>query len=160
MTLYIERSCTTTVDRILNGPRHPLTKPQLPQPKHYTRNSQIRITKAKTVAYENSCLQIVLRMKRVGYRNKYTKPRRKEATTEEYHLEVQKRKKQSRSQPSKMLQKGNIDLSTQQDKNELICPTSKRPFKKIGINQHITNMHKIQQKKQITQAITNLFFPN
>ena len=44
--------------------------------KYYTRNSQI-----KTVAYENSCLQIVLKMKRDGFRDKYTKPKRKEAKT-------------------------------------------------------------------------------
>ena len=115
IVMYMERSCTTTVDRILNDPSHPLTKSQneLPQPKHYTRNSQIRIKKAKTAAYVNSCLQIVLRMKRDGYRDKYTKPRRKETTTVEYTTQkYKKRKKQSRSQPTKMLKKGNIDLST------------------------------------------------
>ena len=120
--MYIEKSCINTVERILNDPSHPITKTQneLPQTKHFTRNSQIKITKAKKAAYENSCLQIVLRMKRDEYQDKYTKPRRKEATTVKYHLEVQKSKKQSRPQPPKRLQKGNIDLPTQQDKNEVL----------------------------------------
>ena len=65
----------------------------LPQPKYSTRNSQIRITKAKIPAYENSCLQIILKMKRDGYRDKYIKPKLKEATTVEYNLAVQAQKK-------------------------------------------------------------------
>ena len=94
-------------------------------------------------------------MKRDGYRDKYTKPRRKKATTAECHLEVQKRKKQSKPQPPKMLQKGNIDLPTQQDKNEVICQTCKRSFKKQGIKQHITKMHKTQQNKKKTKDKPN-----
>ena len=44
-------------------------------------------------------------MKRDVYRDKYTKPKRKEATTVEYQLEVEKRKKQSRSEPEKGFKK-------------------------------------------------------
>ncbi len=59
-------------------------------------------------------------MKRDGYRDKYTKPRRKEATTVEYNLEVQKRNKQSQPQPA----------NRNNDTNNVICPTCKRQFKK------------------------------
>jgi ABC-type glutathione transport system ATPase component len=126
--MIIERSCTNTVEQIFKDPTHPITQSQneLPPPKHNTRNSQI--TKANTSAYEDSCLQIVLRMKRDGYRDKYTntKQRRKEATTVEYNLEVQKRNKQSKPQPAKRLHKGIIDT------NDVMCPTCKRHFKKQG----------------------------
>jgi hypothetical protein len=81
-------------------------------------------------------------MKRDGYRDKYTKPRRKEATTVEYNLEVQKRNKQSKPRPAKRLYKGNIDT------NDVIYPTCKRQFKKQGIKQHITRMHKTHQKNR------------
>jgi hypothetical protein len=46
-------------------------------------------------------------MKRDGYRDKYTKPKRKEATSVEYNLAVQAQKKQKRPQPSKRLQNNN-----------------------------------------------------
>ncbi len=115
------------MERILKDPTHPITQSQneLPQPKHNTRNYQIRITKAK-----------LLRMKRDGYRNKYTKPRRKEATTVEYNLEVQKRNKQSKPKPAKRLHNGIVDTYDE------ICPT----FQKQGIKQHINKMHKTHQK--------------
>ena len=74
--IFIEKICTNIVEIILKDETHPLTQAQnsLPRPKYSIRNSQIRITKAKTVASENSCLQIVLKMKRV--------------TTVEYNLAV------------------------------------------------------------------------
>jgi hypothetical protein len=62
-----------------------------------TRNSHVRLTKARTIAYENSYLQAVLKLKRDGCEDKYTKPRRKEAKSVEYNLEAQKRKKQVNS---------------------------------------------------------------
>ena len=78
----------------LKDPNHPLTQAQdqLPNPHHFTRNSHIRLFKSKTGAYENLCLLTVLKLKRDGYTDKYTKPRRKEATTTEYNLKIQKRK--------------------------------------------------------------------
>ena len=46
-------------------------------------------------------------MKRDGYIDKYTKPKRKEATTVEYNLAVQAQKNQKRPQPAKRLQNSN-----------------------------------------------------
>jgi hypothetical protein len=85
---YIEKTCINIVERILKDPNHPLTQAQdqLPKPHHFTRNAHIRLNQAKTAAYEYSCLQAVLKLKRDGYKDKYTKPRRKEATKIEYNL--------------------------------------------------------------------------
>ena len=82
---FIEQSCVSMVDRILKDPSNPLTQAQqqLPQPKHFIRNSQVKLTKTKPEAYENSCLQFVVKLKRDGYKDKYTNPRRKEATSVE-----------------------------------------------------------------------------
>ena len=74
-------------------------------------------------------------MKRDDYRDKYTKPKRKEATTVEYNLAVQAQKKQKTPQPTKSLQKNN--KATQQDTTEAECPICKLQFK-----QHITKIHK------------------
>ena len=135
--MYIEKSCINIVDRILKDPTHPLTQAQSqqPEPKYYTRNSHIRITKAKTTAYENSCLQIALKIKRDGYRDKYTKPRKKEATSVVYNLEIRKRKK--KENPTKRLQ---TVKSNQSDTNLVTCDICKLQFKKRGIKQHITKM--------------------
>ena len=56
---YVEKTCINIVEKILSDPSHPLTQvqDQLPKPHHFTRNSHIRLSKAKTVIYENSCLQ-------------------------------------------------------------------------------------------------------
>ncbi len=43
-------------------------------------------------------------------------------------------------QPAKRLHKGIIDT------NDVMCPTCKRHFKKQGIKQQITKMHKRHQK--------------
>ena len=138
--IFIEKSCTNIVVRILKDETHPIIQAQnsQPQPKHSTRNSQTRIT--KTTAYENSCLQIVLKMKRDGYRDKYTKLKRKEATTVEYNLAVQAQQKQKRPQPIKRLLNNN--KATQEDTTKAECPICKLQFKKRGIKQHITKIHK------------------
>ncbi len=128
--IFIEKSCTNIVERILKDETHPLTQAQnsQPQPKYSTRNSQTRIIKAKTAAYENSCLQIVLKMKRDSYRDKCTKPKRKEVTSVEYNLAVQAQKKQKRPQPTKRLQNNNKVI--QEDTTEAECPICKLQFKK------------------------------
>ena len=56
---YIEKTCINIVERILKDPSHPLTQAQdqIPKPQHFTRNAYIRLSKAKTEAYENSCLK-------------------------------------------------------------------------------------------------------
>ena len=57
-------------------------------------------------------------MKRDGYRDKYTKPKRKEATTEEYNLAVQAQKKQKRPKTTKRLQNNNkATMKTRQKRN-------------------------------------------
>jgi hypothetical protein len=146
--ILIEKSCTNIVQRILKDETHPLTQAQIsqPQPKYSTRNSQTRITKAKTAAYENSCLQIVLKMKRDGFREKYIKPKRKEATTVEYNLAVQAQKKQKRPQQTKRLQNNNKAI--QEDTTETECPICKLQFKKRGIKQHKTKIHKKNKSDQ------------
>ena len=113
------------MERILKDESHPLTQALNNQtlPKQLTRSSQIRITKAKTKAYENSCLQLVLKMKIHGYRDKYRKHKRKDATPVENQQEFEKRKKQSRSKPAKRLHKGNninIQIPIQPDTNEVM----------------------------------------
>ena len=49
MDMFIEKSCTSIVERILRDETHPLTQAlsNQPLPKQFTRNTQIRITKAK-----------------------------------------------------------------------------------------------------------------
>ena len=51
---FIEKSCVNIVARILKYPSHPLTQAQhqLPQPKHFTRNSKMKLTKVKKVTYD------------------------------------------------------------------------------------------------------------
>ena len=86
--MYLEKTCINI--NIKRPYSHPPTQAQdqLPKPHHFTRNSHIRLSKAKTVPYENSCQQTVLILKRDGYKDKNIKPRRKEATTIEYNLEI------------------------------------------------------------------------
>ena len=85
-------------------------------------------------------------MKRDGYIDKYTKPKRKEATTVEYNLAVQARKKKKRPQPTKWLQNNN--KATQEYTTEAECPICKLQFKKRGIKQHITKIHKNNKSDQ------------
>ena len=69
-----------------------------------------------------------------------------------------KRKKQNRPQPPKRLQKGNIDLPTQHDKNEVICQTFKRSFKKQGIKHyHQIAQNTTKQKKPKDKPNNNKF---
>ena len=100
------------------------------------RNAHIRLSKAKAAAYENSCLA-VLKLKRDGYKDKYTRPRRKEATTTEYNLETQMRKKKDNT---KRLQKR--QAPQQQNTNETTCQICNKKFKIRGLKQHITKQHK------------------
>jgi hypothetical protein len=122
---YIEKTCINIVERIFKDPIHPLTQAQdqIPKPQHF-RNAHIRLSKAKTASYENSCLQAVLKLKRDGYKVKYTKPRRKEATTIDYNLEIQKRKKKANP---KRLQKR--PAPQQQNTSETTCQICNKKFK-------------------------------
>ncbi len=85
-------------------------------------------------------------MKRDGFREKYIKPKRKEATTVEYNLAVQAQKKQKRPQQTKRLQNNNKAI--QEDTTETECPICKLQFKKRGIKQHKTKIHKKNKSDQ------------
>jgi hypothetical protein len=124
---------------MLKDPNHPLVqaKDQLPKPHHFTRNAHIRLSQAKTVAYEDSCLQAVLKVKRDGYKDKFTKPRRKEATKIEYNLEIQKSKK--KDNPKRLHTRPN---NQQQNTDEITCQICNKKFKTRGLKQHITKQHK------------------
>ena len=86
-------------------------------------------------------------MKRDDYRDKYTKPKRKEATRVEYNLAVQAHKMQKRPQTTKRLQNNN--KATQQDTNKAECPICKLQFLKRGIKQHITKTHNNNKSDQL-----------
>ncbi len=83
------------------------TKVGVYQQKHYqilirslmennTRSSQHILATARTKTYQNSCLQKALRIKRDGFVNKYTNPRKAETTTPEYITVIQDLKQQSK----------------------------------------------------------------
>ena len=87
---YIDQQCIVVTERILNDPHHPITMAQeKKKSSHNTRGSQFATKRINTNKYQNSCLQSALRMKRDGYKDKYTNPRRAEATTDEYLVEIQ-----------------------------------------------------------------------
>jgi hypothetical protein len=66
---------------------------------HNTHGSQFVTKRTNTNKFQNSCLQS--RMKRDGYKNKYTNPRRAEATTDEYIVEIQTVKKAKDKKPNR-----------------------------------------------------------
>ena len=79
----IDQQCVAVTERILKDPNHPITRAQTSQKsQHNTRGSQFVTKRTNTDKYRNSCLQAALRMKRDGYKNKYTNPRRAEVTTD------------------------------------------------------------------------------
>jgi hypothetical protein len=73
---YIGQQCVAVTERILKGPNNPITRAQTSQKsQHNTRGSQFVTKRTSTDKYRNSCLQAALRMKRDGYKNKYTNPK-------------------------------------------------------------------------------------
>ena len=99
--------------------------------------------RAKTNKYQNSFLQSALRMKRDGHKNKYTNPRRTEATTEEYLVDIQTIKK-TRDKRPKRLQKLNMTpvSPTVTTKDTVECEHCGLTFKTKGIKRHQTVTHK------------------
>jgi hypothetical protein len=87
---YIDQQCVAVTERILKDPNHPITRAQTSQKsQHNNRGSQFVTKRINTDKYRNSCLQVALRMKRDGYKNKYINPRRAEVTTDKYQVEIQ-----------------------------------------------------------------------
>jgi hypothetical protein len=127
---YIEKTCINIVERILKDSSYPLTQAQnqIPKLQHFTRNAHIRLSKAKTSTYENSCLLAALKLKRDRYKDKYTKPRRKEATTIEYNLGIQKRKK--KDNPKRLQKRPALQ---QQNTSETRCQICNKKFKIRGL---------------------------
>ncbi len=131
---YIDQQCVAVTERILKDPNHPITRGQTSQKsQHNTRGSQFVTKRTNTDKYRNSCLQAALRMKRDGYKNKYTNPRRAEVTPDKYQVEIQtikltKNKNLKRLQVSK----------TQQEATEIsdmvTCDKCGKTFKKEASN--------------------------
>jgi hypothetical protein len=112
-------------------PHHPITQAQEDKKsQHNTRGSQFVTKRTNTNKYQNSCLQSALRMKRDGYKNKYTNPRRAEATTEEYILEIQTIKKAKDKKPKRLQVSKNIPEKTKASNSDLVeceqCGPSKQ----------------------------------
>ena len=106
----------------------------------------IRNKSAKTNKYQNSCLQLALRMKRDGCKNKYTNSRRTEATTEEYLVDIQTIKKSRDKRPKRpnRLQEHNRTRvsPTVKTKDTIECEHCGLTFKTKGIKIHQTVKHK------------------
>ena len=151
---YIDQQCVAVTERILKDPFHPITMSQEKKKSpHNTRGSQFATRRTNTTKYQNSCLQSALRMKRDGYKNKYTNPRRAEATTEKYLVEIQTIKK-TRDKKPKRLQEANKPQAppTATIDNTVKCEQCGLTFKEKGIKRHQTVMHKTaptSQKKSI-----------
>jgi hypothetical protein len=85
---------------------HPITMAKEKKKSSYnTRGSQFATKRINTNKYQNNCLQLALRID--GYKDKYTNPRRTEATTDEYLVEIQTIKN-TRDKRPKRLQETNI----------------------------------------------------
>ena len=82
-------------------------------------------------------------MKRDGYKNKYTNPRRAEATTEEYLVDIQTIKKSRDKRPKRLQELNKIGVSptvTTKDTGE--CEHCGLSFKTKSIKRHQTVKHK------------------
>ncbi len=93
---FLDHQCVNVVEKILKDPTHPITQKQTVKRHHNTRSSQHIPATAKTKTYQNSCLQKALGIKRDGYVNKYTNPRKAETTTPEYITVIQDLKQQAK----------------------------------------------------------------
>jgi hypothetical protein len=78
---FLDHQCINVVEPILKGPKHPVTQKQTVKNHHNTRSSQHILATARTKTYQNSCLQRALLIKRDGYVNKYSNPRKTETTS-------------------------------------------------------------------------------
>jgi hypothetical protein len=92
ISTFLDHQCVNVVERILKDPTHPITQKQTVKSHHNTRSSQHIPATARTKTYQNSYLQKALRIKRDGYDNKYTNPRKAETKTQEYVTVIQELK--------------------------------------------------------------------
>ena len=82
-------------------------------------------------------------MKRDGYKNKYTNPRRNEATTEEYLVDIQTIKKSRDKRPKRLQELNRTRVSpTVTTKDTVECEHCGLSFKTNGIKRHQTVKHK------------------
>jgi hypothetical protein len=140
---YIDQQCVAVTERILMDPHHPITQAQEnKKSQHNTRGSQFVTKRTNTNKYQNICLQSALRMKRDGYKNKYTHPRRAEATAEEYIVEIQTIKKAKDKKPKRQQVSKHIQEKTKAANSDLVeCEQCGLTFKTKGIKRHKTVQH-------------------
>ena len=137
----IDQQCVAVTERILKDPHHPITVAQEnKKSQHNTRGSQFVTRRTNTNKYRNSCLQSALRMKRDGYKNKYTDPRRAEATTKKYLVEIQTIQK---IKPKRLQESKSTQIKTKVANNGKIeCNLCGLTFKAKGIKIHVAAKHK------------------
>jgi hypothetical protein len=87
-------------------------------------------------------------MKRDGYKDKYTNPRRAEATTDEYLVEIQTIKN-TRDKRPKRLHETNMTqaIPLAETSNKVKCEKCGLTFKAKGIKRHQTVKHKTANHK-------------
>lgn len=144
IAFYLDDQCKKTVEKITNDKTHPLTK-QLNQKQHQhnTRSASFIANTTNTVRYQNSLFQKGLRIMRDGQVNKYTEPKRREATTAEYLVKTKKTTRvmtTNKSNPT-----NNTPAPTRRlDKNKTVpCPICNHMcISNRGVNQHIRLKHK------------------
>jgi ribosomal protein L37AE/L43A len=79
-------------------------------------------------------------MKRDGYKNKYTDPRRAEATKDKYQVEIQTIKL-TRNKHPKRLQVSKTQQETSENSDIVTCDKCGKTFKKRGLKLHTTLKH-------------------
>ena len=137
----IDQQCVAVTERILKDPNHPITRAQTSQKsQHNTRGSQFVTKRTNTDKYRNSCLQAALRMKRDGYKNKYTNPRRAEVTTDKYQVKIQTTKL-TKNKNLKRLQVSKTQQETTENSDMVTCEKCGETFKKRGLKLHTTLKH-------------------
>jgi hypothetical protein len=140
---FLDHQCVNVVERILKDPTHPITQKKTVKSHHNTRSSQHIPATARTKTYQNSCLQKALRIKRDGYVNKYTNPRKAETTTPEYITVIQDLKQQAKKSlrfkinSTKALTKESKTIS-----NTKCTICNHQLNTTVGLKIHVTKMHK------------------
>jgi hypothetical protein len=134
---YIEHHCNSIIERMLEDQDHPINKKVQKKTTH-TRSTALQPNQARTKKYQNSCLQKYIRTKRDGYADKYTNPRRKEATTANYAASIQqiKHNQKSTNRNIKRLQQTSIETTTA---TCTICQL--RCKNKHGLKIHMSKKH-------------------
>jgi hypothetical protein len=142
---FLDHQCVNVVERILKDPTHPITQKQTVKSHHNTRSSQHIPATARTKTYQNSCLQKALRIKRDGYVNKYTNPRKAETTTPEYITVIQDLKQQAKKSLRSDYKTNSTKALTTESKtiSNTKCTICNHQLNTaIGLKIHVTKMHK------------------